>query len=344
MHTPLADNPSHLRELCSRLNLGSPLPGLHPVSGGFHHRMWRLETPKGRFAVKQLAPDVDLHDKAAVEHFNATEATAEAFAALGIPAVYACRHDGDYLQVLDGVGYLVHPWRDARGLPISRVSERHALKVAEILARMHACDLKVSLPQEHSFDIPLEENIELLVDFAQGFHIELADTLRRALPSFREIARAQTDAIAILDRHRVVSHGDMDQKNVLWEGDDQAWLIDWESARRLNPGYEAVRQALNWSGIMGRFVPDVFSAFLDAYTQAGGRIERNQLGAAYQCVLGDWLNWLMYNVGRCMDMQEPEQRTAGQKQVALALATLQHVMDHVPGLLGIPDPLAVGVD
>jgi Ser/Thr protein kinase RdoA (MazF antagonist) len=342
MHTPLADNAAHLRELCARLRLGEPLEDLQPVTGGLHHRMWRLRTGDGRFAIKQLSHDTDLENPETRAHFNATEATAEAFAVQGIPAVFALGVNSEYLQVLDGIGYLVHPWRDASGVPLGRVSERHAVEVAGILARMHALALDSPLPRRQGYDIPLEDNIELLVDFAQGFHIKLADTLQRALPSFREIARSQPDAIAVLDSCRVVSHGDMDQKNILWDADGGPWLIDWESARWLNPGYEALLQALNWSGITGHFSPEVFSAFLNAYTQAGGDIDGHQLGAAYQCVRCDWLNWLMYNVGRCMDLEEPEQRATGQQQVALALATLQHVMDRVPGLLGLPDTLSVG--
>ena len=58
-------------------------------------------------------------------------------------------------------------------------------------------------------------------------------------------------------------------------------------------------------------------------------------------MLGDWLNWLMFNVGRCMDTEAAQQRTTGEQQVALALATLQHIMDRVPKMLGIPDPLAI---
>ena len=342
MHPPLADNATHLRELCARLGLGTPLADLQPVTGGLHHRMWRLRTGRGRFAIKQLSHDTDVDDPETRAHFNATEATAEAFAERSIPAVFARSVNREYLQILEGTGYLVHPWRDAAAVPLGRVSERHALEVARILARMHALALDSPLPRQHQYDIPLEENIEVLVEFARGFHIKLADTLQRALPSFREIARCQPDAIAVLDSCRVVSHGDTDQKNVLWDVDGGPWLIDWESARWLNPGYEALLQALNWSGITGQFSPKVFSAFLDTYVGAGGNINKQQLGAAYQCVRCDWLNWLMYNVGRCMDLEEPEQRAMGQQQVALALATLQHVMDRVPGLLGLPDALSLG--
>ena len=226
--------------------------------------MWRLQTAEGQFAVKQLAPDTDLDDPSVRHRFNASEAVAEAFAGHGVPAVFSRSAGGEYLQLLDGTGYLVHPWRDAAAVPLGRVSEQRALEVAGILARMHALALDGPLPHRHDHDVPLEENIELLVDFAQGFHIRLAGTLRRALPSFREIARRQAAAIRVLDRRRVISHGDLDQKNVLWDAGGDPWLIDWESARRLNPGYEALLQALNWSGITRHFSPALFSAFFEA--------------------------------------------------------------------------------
>lgn len=86
----------------------------------------------------------------------------------------------------------------------------------------------------------------------------------------------------------------------------------------------------------------MFAEFVTGYERAGGSIDREHAVAAYQCLLGDWLNWLMYNVGRCLDMEAAQERATGERQVALALATLQHIMDRVPGMLGMPNPLAVG--
>jgi Ser/Thr protein kinase RdoA (MazF antagonist) len=343
MHKPLSDNPDHVRELCERLHIGGPSADLPRVLGGLHHRMWRLETHLGSYAVKQLSPDTTLEEPATRDHYNASEAIAEAFGRRGIPTVFALNRDGEYLQILNDVGYLVHPWRNAAVLPLSKVSQRHALEVAGILARMHAQALEYPGLKEHEFDIPLEDNIRLLVDFAQDFHIELAVTLRRALPSFLEIANTQAQATLVLEQQLVISHGDLDQKNVLWDAQDNPGLIDWESARRLNPTYEALLQALNWSGIAARFSPDLFGSFMAAYEDAGGSIDPTSITAAYQCVLADWVNWLMYNVGRCLDVEDAEQRSIGQQQVAFVLATLQHIMDRVPGLLDIPDPLTTGV-
>jgi hypothetical protein len=54
--------------------------------------------------------------------------------------------------------------------------------------------------------------------------------------------------------------------------------------------------------------------------------------------LGDWVYWLMVNVGRCLDMEDAARRARGEKQIAFALAVLQRIMDHVPELLSVHNP------
>ena len=87
MHEPLADNPGSLLELRSRLALGEPVTDLSRVFGGLHHRMWRLDTALGSYAIKQLSPDTDLADPAVRQHYNAAEGIAEAFGRRGVPAI-----------------------------------------------------------------------------------------------------------------------------------------------------------------------------------------------------------------------------------------------------------------
>jgi thiamine kinase-like enzyme len=300
--------------------------------------MWRLDTDRGSHAVKQLSASLDLEDPRMLHDYNVSEAVAEAFAKRGIPAVFALEHAGDYLQLLEGVGYLVYPWRDAANLGAERISEPHALQVAGILARMHATELSFPDLRHHEFDMNSGDNIAMLVDLAQALHTELADTLRRGLPSFLEIVDAQTAAIRALRSHVVVCHGDLDQKNVLWDRQGEPALIDWESARQLNPTYELLLEALNWSGIWSRFDRELCKKFMAAYRAAGGVIEEEAVAASYHCILGDWVYWLMYNVGRCLDTEDAGRRIVGEKQVSFALAVLQRIMDHVPGLLSVHNP------
>jgi Ser/Thr protein kinase RdoA (MazF antagonist) len=340
MSHPLPDNPSHLRELCYRLALGSPASPPSRVHGGLQHRVWRLDTDQGSFAIKQLSPELDAQNAATREHFNTTEAVAEAFAEGGIPAVFALKGDSEYLQSIEDEGYLVHPWREAKGLGPAQISEQHALRVAGIIARMHRMDLIFPGLKRHAFDSQSEDNTIMLVELARGFQLQPADTLERALPTFLEILHAQPSAIQVLGQHLVASHGDLDQKNVLWDVSGNPSLIDWESARRLNPTYEILLESLNWSGIGSQFNPALFGKMIATYRESGGVIERDVLAAAYHRVLGDWVYWLMFNLGRTMDLSEEEERKTGARQIGYTLAALQRIMDHVPELLSVPNPQA----
>jgi Ser/Thr protein kinase RdoA (MazF antagonist) len=321
--------------LCSLLDIGSPAGDLARVYGGLHHKVWRLDTDRGSYAVKQLAADTDFGDADMVNHYNVTEAIAEAFAGRGIAAVFALRSKAGYLQLIENAGYLVYPWTNAVGLQLDQTSEEHALQVARVLARMHGADIVVPGLKEPAFDVHPEDRILELVHIASEFGVRIAEPLKRHTPLFLDIAAAQVSAVRVLEKHVVISHGDMDQKNVLWDAAGQPVIIDWESARKLNPTFECVLEALDWSGITSRFDSSLFRKFISAYRKEGGMIEGEAIHESFDCILGDWLNWLMYNVGRACDLEDVEQRLLGAEQVDFALSTILHLQQEIPGLLSL---------
>jgi len=318
----LSEKPEHMSFLCEQLDLGIPAGVPERVLGGFHHRMWRLETDSGLYAVKQLGPDTDATDPGTVDHYNMTEAVAEAFAHRGISAIHALRRKKDYLQTVAGAGYLVYPWTDAVAIDPKNLSEPHALRIAALMAKMHRADIQVSGLKETPLASHAEDKILLLVDRAIACHTRDYQHLQEHLPGLLAIAARQEEARRILARHRVICHGDLDQKNVLWSTTGEPVFIDWESARLLNATHETVSVALEWSGITSAFEFSLFEKFIAAYQEAGGVIDGDSLSAAFDRIAGNWLDWLMFNVGRTIDLADPEQRAVGAAQVDLALATL----------------------
>lgn len=318
----LSEKPEHLSFLCEQLDLGTPSVVLERVLGGFHHKMWRLETDCGLYAVKQLGPDTDATDPSTVDHYNATESVAEAFMQCGISVIHALRRNGDYLQIVAGAGYLVYPWTDAVAIDPKNLSQRHAQKIAALMAKMHRADIQVSVLKDSPLASHAEDKILLLVDRAIACHARDYKYLEDHLPALLAIAARQEEASQILMRHRVICHGDLDQKNVLWSATGEPIFIDWESARRLNATHETVSVALEWSGITSAFEFALFEKFIAAYRVAGGVIDPDLLPAAFDRISGNWLDWLMFNVGRTIDLADSEQRSVGATQVDLALATL----------------------
>ena len=130
----------------------------------------------------------------------------------------------------------------------------------------------------------------------------------------------------------VISHGDLDHKNVLWDASGNALLIDWESARHINPTYETLLEALDWSGITAHFHTRPYERFLERYISADGILCADSIPAAFSAILGAWVNWMMYNVGRAAGLEGLRQRALGSEQVDLALATLLRLEKQVPRL------------
>ena len=318
----LSDNPEHIDRLCSRLDLGPHQGKLSRVRGGFHHRMWRLETRSGCFAVKQLAEDMDMENPAIVAQINATELTAREFSRHGIPALHSLHVDRHHLQLLDGVGYLVYPWTDATACHRNRIEERHAVIVASTLAHMHRSDVDVpELQDVPSFPVTAERVIDL-VRLARQRNVRYSQILEDRLDDILRIVELHGPALARLEEHQVISHGDLDHKNILWREADEPLLIDWESARRLNPTYELLLEALDWGGITANFDARPFTTILQAYVDSGGRIVRDMIPAASDAIQGAWVNWLLYNVGRAVGLKDTHQRAIGSSQVDLVLSAL----------------------
>ncbi len=335
MNTPLGRNAQHLEWLCERFDLGRPRGEPIAVAGGFHHRMWRLDTGAGAFAIKQLADDVDVCDVATRTRLNATESVAAAFAALGIPALASLCRDGEHLQVLDGGGYLVFPWTDWRARDRNAIEPCHARCVARILARMHGADLQVAgLAGPATWPLTAARLTDLL-ELAQRRNVREADHLRGRVDDILAVVERQASAQSVLSARSVVSHGDLDHKNVLWGPDGEPLLIDWESARPINPTYELLLEALDWSGIAANFEVAPFDNFLSAYVREGGEIDAAAVPAAFDAILGAWVNWMLYNVGRAAGVEDLRQRAIGTEQIDLAVSALLHLERNIPRLKDI---------
>ena len=340
MIAPLPDQPEHIQQLCQLLELGETPGELAAVAGGFHHRMWSLDTERGRFAIKQLADDMDMGDAATALRLNATEVTAQAFASRGVPALASLAHRGQHLQVLGHAGYLVYPWTDWHARGRNDIADFHAVTVAGILARMHGADIQVPALRELPTWPLTAKRVTDLVQLAQQRNVRDVDYLQARLADILAVVELQRTAQPMLAQHQVISHGDLDHKNVLWSDAGEPLLIDWESARPINPTYELLLEALDWSGITAHFDARPFASFLAAYVDAGGSIAAEMVEAAFNAILGAWVNWMLFNVGRAVGVEDARQRAIGSDQIDLALTTLLRLEKQIPRLRDIANRLA----
>jgi thiamine kinase-like enzyme len=326
-------NQNQLTELCNLFKLGMPIAPPEKVHGGLLHRMWCFNTNVASYAIKQLSPQINLSNKNTVNNYNLTEEIASRLARLDIPAVSALQHSGKYLTVLDNTCFLLYPWVDGKVLNQDKVSESCALDIAKLLAKIHFINLDVPEIATPEFDIHLNSKLLQLFHKAEQHNCPFAATLIKNQDDITAINTAYCNTIPLLKKQIVVSHGDLDQKNVLWDENDYPILIDWECARKVNPTHELINAGLDWSGITTKFNKSLFIKMIRTYTASGGVIDRNILGAAFHAVVGNWINWMAYNIERACALQDSEQKTLGIEQVNQVLNTIIQLKSIIPDLM-----------
>jgi thiamine kinase-like enzyme len=326
-------NNNAIEKICAHFDLGTPIKHAQRVHGGLLHLMWRIDTDKASYAIKQLSKDMDLTDERVIKNYEVSERIASHFVAHGVPAVSAIEKSGKYLVIIDGTGFLVYPWVDAKALDEHAISENHALKIAQVLAKMHAINLNVPEITNPEFNPITLEQILALIDKAEKFLCPFSAALRKNQKNILAANEAYLNAVPVLRAHVVVSHGDLDQKNILWDSNNNPILIDWESSfHKINPTYDIINTAFYWSGITTNFNKELFFKIINAYQKAGGVINTKQVEAAFYGTF-TWIGWLVYNIERSCAKGESENKTTGIEQVNQTLATILRLQALIPALI-----------
>jgi len=192
--------------------------------------------------------------------------------------------------------------------------------------------IKLDIPQIHEpqLDVHSNQTITALIEKSELQNCSFAQNLKKSHNALMLINDQYHEAIPKLKQNCVISHGDLDQKNVLWNKQDQPFLIDWESARLLNPTYEILNACLDWSGITTEyFNSEFFKLMMNKYITEGGKIDEGSLRPALFGIMGNWINWLVYNIKRSCDAEFAEQRTIGIEQVDQVLMTLMRLQNNI---------------
>lgn len=244
MMTNMTLNSNQLITICASLQLGKPLKAPLRVEGGLLHVMWRVDTDHSSYAIKQLSQDIDLKNESNIRNYNLTEHIASLFAAKRIPAISALKNPNhDYLYLFEKQGFLIYPWLEAKSLDV--ISESHAVQISKILAKMHNIHLHVPKIPDPEFSIHSHDDILESITKSENAKSPFLHDLKQKQAYLLEANTSYQNSLSILRRRVVVSHGDLDPKNVLWDGLGNPYLIDWESARKLNPVYEIVNASLD---------------------------------------------------------------------------------------------------
>ncbi|KTR59973.1 hypothetical protein RSA42_10195 [Exiguobacterium indicum] len=307
--------------ICERFTLGQLISEPVKLTGGFLHETWRLQTTTGSYVLKRLNPDI-MQRTEARNNFKMSEDVAMQ-ASLHLAALPARRFNDQAAQTIDGSDYLLFDWIDGKTLSADQLRPTHARQIGIQLGRLHGLSMATtdfSKPDTSSMPIDwdgyLEEGKRQQLEWLQLF-MEAQEYLQR-------IERLAQEAQKQLPVDWIVSHRDLDPKNVLWTPTGLV-LIDWESAGLIHRAVDVFETACYWSKQENdTFDRNRFNAFLDGYVTNQRLPDVDWLHVIDSSVQGK-LAWLNYNLDRSLGKHGiPEaERTLGTEQVLLTIKELQ---------------------
>jgi hypothetical protein len=259
-----------VNEVCAAFRLGRQLCRPVAARGGMLHRVWRLETERGTYAVKALRPPAGLDEHAWLRDYERSFALERAALAAGLPTPRAiAAEDGSWLARTREATVRVHEWVEGERLPDRHVEPRVARLAGALLARIHGLRLIGETRPEAVLPTCAAETWRR--------REEEVPELRGMAAVQPELNRAIEDAQGLV-KDPVLSHKDVNAKNLLARTGAGPGLvpIDWELAGPVEPALEAAASALNWAGAFWwEPDPELARAFLAGYREGGGVFPAN---------------------------------------------------------------------
>lgn len=302
---------SRLKSLCKEYSLGEI--NTIPIEGGLLHKMFKVVTTKGSYAIKVLNPPLMEH-AGVIDNMINSERISRCFAK-DIPVIAANKIKDKNLLPLDGYYYMVFDWIDGKSIFSPHITTEHCMKIGDVLGRIHKLDISIE---------GIEKNIEKSELYQWEYYLEKGISSKskwyklfaKEIENIVDLNKKLMKASIRLSEKLVISHRDLDPKNVLWD-DGNPHIIDWEAAGYVNPYQELIEVINYWTDDgKGNINRDKFVALVDAYVKHLNlkNIDWDMiLTGGYDGILG----WLDYNLKRALGLEgrNKEEIKLGEEQV-----------------------------
>ena len=266
--------------------LGTLVKSITKVTGGLSHRMYKVVTDKGIYAIKELNSGV-MKRQDAYSNFIFSEKVTDIV-------------NNDIMRKINNRYFMAFDWIEGKTLKAEEITEKHCEIVGEILAKIHNIDFSKIEDNERK-----KINIE---QFDWNTYLELAkkenkayqNILEKNIDLLYELNKKSNEAIKYVNENLVISHTDLDRKNVMWQ-EYKPFIIDWEASGYINPTIELIQVAWYWSGgDIENLDYNKFEIVVNSYKKyAKKEIDTNIKKIIYADIYGG-LGWLDYNFKRSL--------------------------------------------
>ena len=111
------------------------------LSGGFMHKMYKISTQQGTFALKLLNPFV-MQRETAMDNYAKAERIEILLEQQGIPILPALSLGGRKMQEIDGEYFYLFDYFPGKALKSNEITAEHCKEMGKALAEIHSVDKK----------------------------------------------------------------------------------------------------------------------------------------------------------------------------------------------------------
>lgn len=287
-----------LKILVEKAELGNIIK-IEKVSGGLSHKMYKVTTLKGIYAIKELNPGIMKREEA-YSNFIFSEKVTGIAKENQINAIGALLVEGNYITKINNYYFMIFNWIDGKILKAEEITEKHCEIIGEILAKIHNIDYSL-IEDEKRKDLELEEfEWNKYIDILENQNKPYTEKLKQNIDMLYKLNKEAVKALEYANNDLVISHRDLDRKNVMWQ-EDKPFIIDWEASGYTNPTIELIQVAWYWSG--GDIVNIDYDKFKNVITSYKkhykGKID-DKIEILIKADVYGGLNWLNYNLKRAL--------------------------------------------
>ena len=311
-----------IARLFDTAGLGKILPPVIPVSGGYMHRMYRVNTSGHSYAVKHLNPEI-MKRSNVMENYRKAEKLERIIEDAGIPVVAAITINGQKMQEVDENYFYIFHWQNGSITDWNNITPEQCRQAGAIQARIHALQ-----PRFMDHTDPELSNInwaEYIAEADRQGRV-IVPLLKENEPLLNDAQEALNAARLALPAIECITNEDMDPKNVMWD-EGKPVMIDLECLDYGNPVSHVLQLSLQWSGITTCTLDLANTkAFFDGYLETWDNGFRNYgsvVGLAYT-----WIEWLEYNITRALGQcQDEEEQAMGVSEVRNTINRIRYIRE-----------------
>lgn len=304
------------KQMINELKLGNLVSNPSRVSGGLTHRMYLIETDKGKYVVKLLNKNI-MKRSNALDNFSRSEELERLLEKNNIPCIYSLEFNGKKMQKIENQYFYVFDYYDGKILKRD-ITTNHVRKIGKVMAQIHNIDV-----QNVNTLTKMKIDFKYYIDLAKKKNSVIYEYIYDKLDILNERLDKSNEAVSKIDKISCICHNDIDPKNVMWKNNDYK-IIDLECLCYSNPYKELFEIALCWSEYEECNVNlDLFKEFIKSYaenTKINMNIDWEQIYYTNNGSLG----WLEYNIKRALELEEVD----GEEK-ELGISEVKETIDHI---------------